>query len=590
MLLLVAGGGAVGVAAGLAVPGNAVDAVMNLAVQLVGVDDGDNQQQVLQLAQLLEQLAAGAGQPQQPQPEAAPQPLQPAAAADGAPQPAAAAAAAEPAVMNAEQQQQGGPLGLISSLLMAVDHQIHMIQYHGPAAAAPYIMTHAAAASSADKEFARVLQRVLVSRGVTDCSVRLHGSRVRHKAGAGPRGSHGEGGGTGCTAAAAAGLGHRNNAATDIDDSETSDCSDSQDAASSDGRDTVAENTSGVSHPRDTRVQFLAPDSLPELTATFWDLTCTTSIFDTFGSGFMVAFSACLRGISALGPRIQHANFPGARLAFQAWKIIRNAFIGTAVIMLLSSLAVVTYLGWDDGLGSGLFHGRLGQQQQQQHDDEGSSGDSDHLLSDDDDNSDDSEANKYWSAVSHTGSEHTSVQHNVTPAQHNAVNGGALDPSSHSSSSSDQDQDEQHDHAGQAADEVGLQEPAAPAQHQPPPPPPPPPAAAGFLDAIGAGELLIPGGNASLEYIEQAIHDLLNPDGELLSPEGVDESGGTSGVPPQVQVVGQLDSAASVNFMLGAVPVYTGILLVFAWLTYMLFRLAWVCMRSLLRALMQQLW
>jgi hypothetical protein len=166
-----------------------------VAAALALVIDGDAvaaaalQQQLDAALQVPQLQGAGPGQQQQQQQQAAQQ-----VGPDGAAGAGMAAGFAMAAV--GMMAGLGGPgndgLTLLNETMMQLDQQIHMLTHHSPHVVSEMTMGHASAASAADKLLIELLQDALRARGVSELSVRMHGSSAADKPG-----QHGVGAGVG---------------------------------------------------------------------------------------------------------------------------------------------------------------------------------------------------------------------------------------------------------------------------------------------------------------------------------------------------------------------------------------------------------
>jgi hypothetical protein len=165
-----------------------------VAAALALVIDGDAaaavalQQQLDAALQVPQLQGAGPGQQQQQQ-QAAQQVLPDGAAGAGM---AAGFAMAAAGMMAGLEGPGNDGLTLLNQTMMQLDQQIHMLTQHSPHTVSEMTMGHASAASAADKLLIELLQDALRARGVSELSVRMHGSSAADKPG-----QHGVGAGVG---------------------------------------------------------------------------------------------------------------------------------------------------------------------------------------------------------------------------------------------------------------------------------------------------------------------------------------------------------------------------------------------------------
>jgi hypothetical protein len=167
-----------------------------VAAALALVIDGDAPgaaalQQQLDAALQVPQLGPGQQQQQQQQPQGQQQAAPNAAAGVGM---AAGFAMAAADMMAGLEGPGNDGLTMLNQTLMQLDHQVHMLTHHSPHAVSEMTMGHASAASGADKQLIELLRDALRARGVSELSVRMHGSSAADKPG-----QHGVGAGAGRT-------------------------------------------------------------------------------------------------------------------------------------------------------------------------------------------------------------------------------------------------------------------------------------------------------------------------------------------------------------------------------------------------------
>ncbi|WIA24088.1 hypothetical protein OEZ85_013695 [Tetradesmus obliquus] len=389
-----------------------------------------------------------------------------------------------------------------------MDHQMHMITHHSPHAVSEMAMGHASAASSADKQLIRLLTSALQARGVSDLSVRMHGSGAADKLGAhGVAAPMGAGRGSawgGAGAASGSGKGA-------VDESD----GDDDDDAGSDGG-AGGSNSSSNNNSNMELVQ-------PRMRLGFFERTGVSGAFDNLGScaASCLAYTtvSVMHSIRRPASQPQQPTWWAVATLQRAWGAVRIA-LATGLALTVALLAMTsTYFASEEELEHLRAVGFMPPQAQPQQDD-------------------------------HQQGDH----------QHNDTHGDGV-----SSEWEEEDEELEEDEQQQDMEIEHVEQhqappaPAAPAQHgmlgnvQ---------AALGvFLHpeaaaAAGGGGLggFLGGPHVNPEAVDMGIQELLNPDGED-KPLEADANGGMTGIPVQVQVVAGLNSVASWSFVVGAAPV-----------------------------------
>ncbi|KAF6257679.1 hypothetical protein COO60DRAFT_1626728 [Scenedesmus sp. NREL 46B-D3] len=187
-------------------------------------------------AALQQQFHAALQPPQQQGPAGGGQPPPPPQPQHGAAMEAAAAA------MLADLGGDGeNALEMLTNMLVVLEHQMHVLTHHAPAAAAEAAMGHASAAGDADRRLVELLRGALRARGVGAASVRMHGSSAADRPG-----QHGGQAAAGGGATWGGGGAGRHVHVDDSDDDEDSDAEDDD----SDGADRPAGSRQDLVRPR----------------------------------------------------------------------------------------------------------------------------------------------------------------------------------------------------------------------------------------------------------------------------------------------------------------------------------------------------
>jgi hypothetical protein len=392
---------------------------------------------------------------------------------------------------------------MLNNMLMQLDHQIHMITHHSPHTVSEITMGHASAASAADKQLIELLGLALRARGVSDLSVRMHGSSAADK----PR-QHGEGtgkdrtwGGGGAVAAAT-----RKGAADDSDDDDASSADDA-DGPSNSSRKTYTSARKFVKAIASCNISDISSAELaqPSMDLGFFESTGMSGVLDNLGS----CAASCLAYVTVFmthsirnPPAQRQPTWWGMAALQRAFRFVRLAMAAglTLTVALMATLSA--RFASPEELERLRAVGFLPPQEQQQ-----------------DAESDDE------------------------PSEWEEVDEGEVEEPP------EVEMEQMHAPAGQAAGAAaggvaGAVQAAADALLQ---------AGGVGVGGVQGGGLLGGAPQVNPEFVDQGIQELLNPEGEDKLDADLD--GGMTGIPAQVQVVAGLNSAASWSFVAGAVPV-----------------------------------